>query len=311
MYSPYLKGKQNEFLALRYLSTELPAGQKGNVLPIIEPVKKNGRDAMNAFSVMMDNNWPFALVLNPKVGEYERGANDYYEVVKENLECCRDKWIPAFILDSKDDVMERITHYGFESVMVILPKLADVESWLDLIADSRIKYVVNCDADSMPVLRKLKRVGGKIIIRMDESFVAEQKNAAYASNTDHRFTDKHTYYDEFGYAGFGDYTTLPAAFISGGVSPTVVAIHLTYKKNEDEIWIHHFLSNPEARSNENVQGKFLEAASQIEPFFDAWPEEKSVAVDSLIDFVKSEHYPGLGAIKKWSVIHHIILMSKY
>lgn len=311
MYSPYLKGKQNEFLALRFLVTELSSKQKANVLPIIEPVKKNSRDAVSAFTAMMDGNWNFALVLNPKVGEYERGDNDYYAIIQENLDCYRNKWIPAFILDSNGNILDRINKYGFDNIMAILPKLADVDSWLELLSDERIKYVVICDADSMPILRKVRRLGNKTIIRMDESFTAEQKNAAYASNLDHRFTDKHTYYEEFGYSGFGDYTTLPAAFISGGVSPTVVAIHLTYKRNEDEIWIRHFLSNPNAKSNENVQGKFLEAAQQIAPFFRNWPDDETVAIENLVNFVTEGHYPGLGAIKKWSMIHHIILMSKY
>ena len=311
MYLPYLKGKQNEFLALRELASYFDEEQKNNVLPIIEPVKKSGRDALNAFQTMMEKDWPFALVLNPRVGEYERGDNDYYSRMREHLEDCRDRWIPAYILAKKEAVREKIEQYGFENVMVILPKLEDVDSWTDLLSEPYVKYVVICDADSMPVLRKVKKLGGKTIIRMDESFVAEQKNAAYSSNINHRFTDKHTYYGEFGYSGFGDYTTLPVAFISGGVSPTVVAIHLTYTKNDEEIWIHHFLSDPQAKSNENVQGKFFEAASQIDSFFRLWPNDRTFAIDNLVGFVKGNHYPGLGAIKKWSMIHHIVLMSKY
>lgn len=311
MYSPYLKGKQNEFLALRNLVEHFNEEQKQKVLPIVEPVKRHSRDAITAFEAMKGGNWPFALVLNPKVGEFERGDNDYFAIVQEYLNDCRAKWIPAFILDRKDNVRDRISHYGFDNVMVILPKLEDVEPWLEFIAQSFVKYVVLCDGDSMPLLRKIRRIGGKTIIRMDESFIAEQKNAAYANNLDHRFTDKHTYYNEFGYAGFGDYTTLPAAFITGGVSPTVVAIHLTYNRNPDEVWIRHFLSDSTATTNANPQGKFLEAASQIEEFFQHYQEDKDYAVDALIDFVRSQHYPGLGAIKKWSMIHHILLMSRY
>lgn len=311
MYSPYLKGKQNEFLALRDLVDQLSDLQKQNVLPIIEPVKRQSRDAITAFTAMKGANWPFALVLNPRVGEFERGDNDYFALVQGCLNDCREKWVPAFILENNENVLDRIRQYDFDNVMVILPKLEDVEPWLDLIKGDFVRYVVLCDGDSIPLLRKVQRIGEKTIIRMDESFVAEQKNAAYAKNLDHRFTDKHTYYKEFKYNGFGDYTTLPSAFISGGVSPTVVAIHLTYNKNQDEVWIRHFLSDPDANSNSNVQGKFFDAANQINEFFQTKPNDKDYAVQALIDFVNNKHYPGLGAIKKWSIIHHILLMSNF
>ena len=311
MYLPYLKGKQNEFLALRELVDHLTAEQRHNVMPIIEPVRRSCRDAITAFKSMMDVDWHFALILNPRVGEFERGDNDFFSLVKADLEGHNNKWYPAFILNKNDNIRERIRTNGFDNIMLILPKLEDADYWVDLISEPFVQFVVICDGDSMPLLRRIKRIQNKTIIRMDESFIAEQKNAIYAKNIDHRFTDKHTYYKELGYWGFGDYTTLPSAFISGGVSPTVVAIHLTYNKNCDEIWIHHFLSNAEAKSNENVQGKFFEEASFIEPFFDNLPEDKTYAIESLIKFVKENHYPGLGAIKKWSIIHHVVLMSKY
>lgn len=311
MYTPYLKGKQFEFLALRDLAEYFSAEEKERVLPIVEPVKKSTRDASTAFRTMIGKSWKFALVLNPRLGDFQRGDVDYYSLVSEDLDQDRDAWIPAFILDGKSDVKHMIEANRFVNVMLILPKDADVEEWTDLISSEAVKYIVLCDGDSMPTLRKVRRMGNQQIIRMDDSFKAKQKNADFAEDIDHRFTDRHSYYSDFGYTGFGDYTTLPSVFVEGGVSPSVVAIHLTYNKSADEIWIHHFLSDPRVKGNENVQGKFFVAASQVEPFFADKPGDKTAAVDELIGQVHNLHYPGLGQIKKYSMKHHIILMSKF
>lgn len=311
MYTPYLKGKQFEFLALRDLAEFFSPEEKEKVLPIVEPVKKSTRDASTAFQKMIGARWKFALVLNPRLGDFQRGDNDYYSLVSAELEPNRDAWVPAFILDKKSDVKSMIEAGDFKNVMLILPKDEDVDSWAELISSDVVKYVVICDGDSMPTVRKVRRLGDKELIRMDDSFKAQQKNADYAGDIDHRFTDRHSYYTDFGFAGFGDYTTLPSAFIEGGVSPSVVAIHLTYNKNSDEVWIHHFLSDPKVKGNENVQGKFFEAAVQVEPFFNERPADKTPAIDELVKQVKANHYPGLGQIKKYSMKHHIILMSKF
>ena len=41
---------------------------------------------------------------------------------------------------------------------------------------------------------------------------------------------------------------------------------MTYQKDDDEIYIHHFVSDSNM-STEDVRGKFVEAASKAEPFY--------------------------------------------
>lgn len=311
MYSPYLKGKQFEFLALRELASEFTVEEKEKVLPIIEPVKKSTRDALTAFKAMIDADWPFALVLNPHLGDFQRGGISYYGLVRECLESNIGKWIPAFVLDKRDDVSRLVSEEGFDTVMAILPKDEDLDDWADFLKSDVVRYIVICNADSSSLLRKVRRLGGeKTLIRLDDCFRAELKNALYAGKEDQFFNDNHTVYLDDGLSGFADYTTLPSRFIEGGVSPTVVAIHMTYFKDADEIRIHHFLSDPKAKSNEDSPGKFYEAAKQIEPFFAAHPDSVTNDLRKLIQLVSDMHYPGLGSIKKYSMKHHITLMSR-
>lgn len=311
MYSPYLKGKQFEFLAIRELACEFGAEEKRKVLPIIEPVKRSTRDASTAFKELIQADWPFALVLNPHLGDFQRGDNDYYSVVCENLAPYPDKWIPAFLLDERDDISGKISAENFGSIMAILPKDEQLDKWEDFLRLDVVKYIVICNADSSSLLRKIKHLGdGKILIRLDDCFQAEAKNALYAGKEDQFFNDNHAVYTEDGLAGFADYTTLPSKFIEGGVSPTVVAIHLTYMKGDEEIRIRHFLSDPNAKSKENTQGKFYEAGIQIGPFFNEHLSDRTDDVSRLIEFVNNSHFPGLGSIKKYTMKHHITLMSR-
>ncbi len=89
--------------------------------------------------------------------------------------------------------------------------------------------------------------------------------------------------------------------------PYAVAIHLTYEKNEDEIYVHHFMSETNDDQS-NVSKKFDEAARKIEPFF--IDKEHTEAVDELININKQERYPGLGVIKKLSIKNHLELINK-
>ena len=60
----------------------------------------------------------------------------------------------------------------------------------------------------------------------------------------------------------------------------------------------------------NVQGKFAEAAAKAVRFCDAENLENS-ALDELREYYTSEHYPGLGVVKKISIKNHILVVAKY
>ena len=123
-------------------------------------------------------------------------------------------------------------------------------------------------------------------------------------NIDEFFSDTFSYYKTlFGMFGFSDYTALARNFREGGVLPQVVAIHITYQKSEKIINVHHFLS--ESRNgSKNIREEFQEAKVKIAPFFTAC--QSTFAVNELID----SDYPGLGAIKKFSIKNHLELVSR-
>ena len=98
-------------------------------------------------------------------------------------------------------------------------------------------------------------------------------------------------------------------FIEGGMLPYAIAIHLTYQKSADQIFVHHFVSDNNFDQS-NIRGKFHEAAIKIEPFFNENGLDHTAAVDEFILKAESEDgYPGLGYIKKLSVKNHLELIT--
>ena len=110
-------------------------------------------------------------------------------------------------------------------------------------------------------------------------------------------------------AGFADFTPMAKDFIEGGMLPYAIAIHLTYQKSDDQIFVHHFVSDNNFDQS-NIRGKFHEAAVKIAPFFNNNGLYHTSAVDELIRRADSDDgYPGLGYIKKLSVKNHLELIT--
>ena len=316
-YYPYLRGKQYELLALRAMCEELSIEELSKLHPIIEPVKRADCDTpmITALSAMQTKGVAFAYIMNPQSGDFENNTLIFFsEEIKSKLNENRG-WMPAFILNGDANYLERqvshiVTENQFEKIILVLPKNEEVSKWNGLISRNETHTIVCCDSDSRSTMRQVRRYN-KDIVRLDDCFQAETRNKDFRGKEDQRFNDNVAFYEEDGYAGFGDYTTLPGSFVKGGMLPWVVAIHMTYNKNEEEVWIHHFLSETNDNGTENIQGKFREAAEQIKRFFEQqYPHDVTPAINKLHQYVVDGHYPGLGTLKKISIEHHITLMCR-
>ena len=93
MYFPYLRGKQYELLALKDFSQMSPNNAK--IVPIIEPVKNQVNGLNSALETMIKNGMRFALILNPKDGDFKRNADNYMLPKLKCLQEDREHWIPA------------------------------------------------------------------------------------------------------------------------------------------------------------------------------------------------------------------------
>lgn len=311
MYYPYLRAKQFELKALKEFSAE-NKGQH-SITPILEPVKQQQNALFAATDEMLENELKFALILNPHDGDFKHHSivfDRWY--MNENLMANKNNWIPAFIYskDNNDEISFMIDRYELSHVMVLFISGLDLEdssAW-EIINRPSVDYVLTSVQSIFPrrLKRRLKDIN-KQIIRLDDCFKPRVRNADYALNDDELFTEEPFFYSvDEGLDGYSDYTTLPSEYIEGGMMPYALAIHFSYKKNEEQIYVHHFVSDNN-KTNSDIRGKFKEAASKIEPFYDG--KYKTSAVREAIAKAKDpDGYPGLGYLKKLSVKNHLELI---
>jgi hypothetical protein len=305
MYYPYLRGKQFELLALREFADIV--SNNFHVFPIIESVKDSFNSMKIALNKLTGKEIPFALILNPQCGDVINKTSLILAELRKELSV-NENWIPAYIITNNSKIVKRhIEESEFTDVMLICSERVDSadDDLVELINLSSVSKIL-ISGDNRSLKRKLEKLK-KDIIRLDDQFKPQKKNVDYIGISEEKFTEEYLYYKKDGYAGFSDYTVLPKDFSEGGRLPYAVAIHLTYEKNEEEIWVRHFVSDTND-DNTNIQGKFGEAAEKAVAFFKKINYSNS-AIEELERYYRDEQYPGLGVLKKISIKNHLELIN--
>lgn len=311
MYYPYLRGKQFELLALREFSCEYKNNDK--IVPIIEPVKSQVNGLNQTISSLMDNGMRFAVILNPNEGDFKHENIDN-DILKglPSLTANKEKWIPAYIFKNNvTKLLEHADNNNLTSLMIVFPSGADVNnrSLMELLSNEKVTYIVSGNLSNNRSVRGRLLKLGKNLISLEDRFHGRTRNADYAEETDEIFSEDFAFYRDDRLSGFADFTSMPKDFIDGGMLPYAIAIHLTYLKSEDQIFIHHFVSDNNFDQS-NIRGKFHEAAIKIEPFYNENHLVHTAAVDEFIQKSNSDDgYPGLGYIKKLSIKNHLELIN--
>lgn len=311
MYYPYLRGKQFELLALREFSSEFK--NYHTIVPIIEPVKKQVNGLNAAALSMIENGMKFAVILNPSDGDYRHtGIDNDILMSLTALTDDRDNWIPAYIYKHNGKtLLDHAKQNNLSNLMIIFPSGADVndEVLMEFLSKDEVAFVVSGNLSNNRSARGRMLRLGKALISLEDRFNERPRNADYANEVDEIFSEDFAYYKNDGLAGFADYTPMAKDFIEGGMLPYAIAIHLTYQKSDDQIFVHHFVSDNNFDQS-NIRGKFHEAAVKIAPFFNNNGLYHTSAVDELIRRAESDDgYPGLGYIKKLSVKNHLELIT--
>lgn len=311
MYYPYLRAKQYELKALKEFSVEHT--NINSIIPILEPVKQQFNALNIAIDEMLTNGLRFALILNPKDGDFKHSTVNFDMWHRnERLMSNRNCWIPAFLYSRTEigEILSLITEYKLGHAMIIFRTCMDSEdtnAW-NIINNQAFEYVVNSFGSTVSRrLRNSLKDTGRKIIRIDDCFKSKIRNADYSLEVDELFSEEPFFYaTEGNFDGYSDYTTLPSEYIEGGMLPYALAIHLSYRKNEDQLYVHHFVSDSN-ETNNDIRGKFREAARKIGPFYK--DIKKTSAVKEIIAKANDPNgYPGLGYLKKLSVKNHLELI---
>ena len=302
MYCPFLRGRQFELLALRELLENDLIGD--NILPIIEPVKLSS-SLLKTVELFNEKNHKLVFVQNPSVGAYpvsmdgeKADKNPLYGKLKIELD--KGNVIKAYLFQENNEIVVN----DMKNSIAIIDSVDDISNYLEAYKNENPVYTI------IPDRRSIKRsVKGEKII-LEDSFIKQKRNVDYQNNIDEFFSDWHREYGKEDYKGFSDYSIVGSEYSESGFAPKAVAIHIVYLSSEDDLRVHHFVSENNI-DNKDTPGKFGEAVAKIKPWCTEHKVQETRGLKAFYDYCDTGRYPGLGVVKKCSIMHHLELMSKH
>lgn len=318
MYFPYLRGRQNELLCLREL---LDAGKlSSKVIPIIEPVKFSST-LFSTLTKFVEMGHQVIVIRNPEVGSFRKESDEMIkniekesgekkkEKIRKTLEGYKEVWNnpqiqKAYLVDDNVISLIREKKLDAKDIVMINIKKGNYRYYEEYGNEIIGKYTV------VPKGGDFEDIIEDDIVILEDNYRKAKRNIDYIENPDELFSRNHIVYKKRGFSGFSDFSMVGSDFDESGFAPLAIAIHIMYFGNRDELKIHHFVSE----SNESISDpprKFEEAMNKLVNWenFDIIP--KTIGLDNLIECYNIGKFPGLGVIKKYSLMHHIQMMGEY
>ena len=304
MYFPYLRGKQFELIALREMIS-IMSENKDKISPVIEPVR-NSSTFNITIKELANNNINFNIIVNPKVGDLVNNTGTILDIIKREIPDFNNYQI-AIIIDEKTDAEEIISTIKKNDLSftgLTLMHNSIISNIEDIIEHNDVVYnLISLQKTNKRYYRKFEDYTR---VELDDNFISQQKNSDYLLNEDTFFSEEHLYYKEEGFIGFADYLTIGEPYSESGFLPYAVAIHISYADKKNKIRIKHFVSDSNEDTSD-IAGKFAEALDKLID----WANSNGInseAMNIFRDLYKNKHFPGLGSIKKLSIMHHIELV---
>jgi len=311
MYYPFIRGKQFELILIRDKAEFIASN---NMHPIIELVKRDFTALKRSMKILNEKNTNCTLIVNPQAGQEPVKTEDILEELIDSALKKYQNISIGYMLHANSkikDMLEIIKKYKNWNISIIHNGFTDGKKVADAITPFKnISNHIFIDGTVGKLYqRQFKRTEfNRILIR--NGFKSQRKNSLYPPNE--HFSDLHITYPDEGMNGFGDYLIVGDDYNETGGPAYAVAIHLTYCDSNDDMLIYHFISD-QTDSPTNPGGKFLESLKKL---VNATENSKShifrsTAVKEYLKLYKKQHYPGLGYVKKLSMLHHLELIADY
>lgn len=309
MYHPYFRGKQFELITVRETAGVMA---KAGFVPIIEPVKETLNGLDRALKAVCEAKGQAIIVVNPYHGDHASDGAGISALLK-------DKYLgkpgigAGILLTSSMDVQGALNchaahkdhnptfiHAGFTDAKALATEIAP------FLSDTQhVFFEKHC---GKPYRRHFKD-GRRILLR--DGF---QKRR----NADHmlveQFSDLHVTFEEEGMNGFGDFLIVGDDYSEGGGPAYAVAIHLTFidPDNDDVMYIYHFVSKDRDTPTDPA-GKFAQALEKLIAKLNSGNSRlvETSSIKAFRELHAKSHFPGLGQVKKLSMIHHVETLASF
>lgn len=297
MYFPYFRGRQYDLLALKDIAEQrcLPP----NIIPIIESVR-DIRVLPQTVAAFMAANHPLVVIANPTVSDYvltQQKLHDWHEWANDpNLivgHILTPTTLPDDVTPSTDQPTLLIAHHYDELVAVQHAGWLETPTYLLVPPEARVRQLVSRSSISL----------------FDHAWLPDH-DQTYANLVDGFFSDDWVLADLLGYQGVSDYTIGGHYYSEHGYPAKAVTLHLTYFAGE-QLRIHRFVSDDRTDFS-HPKEKFFQAVAKLA----AWLPQQPTAVQTpaakqLAAYHEQQHFPGLGVVKRLSLVHHLQMMAAY
>ena len=306
MYFPILRGRQFELLALR----ECITGNllSGRVIPIIEPVKASST-LVNTLGSFIRADRCVSVIRNPHVGSFSKdlkkeankGIKDAISLLLSDQHLISALYVDAHLKAFVDQMEEQGLN---REHLVLICDNPDCISFYEN-AIGNVIPLYNLIPDKGDFRRRIRP--NRVLC--EDHFPKQNRNVDYSGIETEFFSNDHLYYLDDGYKGFSDYSVVGDEYSETGFAPYAVAIHIVYFDDKNTLRIAHFVSD----SNDDISDparKFSEAAKKLVDWNQTMRLD-TVGIKAFESAYRNQTYPGLGVLKKYSIMHHLELMSRF
>jgi hypothetical protein len=303
MYFPYLRGKQFELEALLDVNPSVFR----NTLPIVESITLGRR---NLYARLSAQNVPLILVTNPFYPQTNTLLTSSIQNVIDNELANHASLTVGLIIDQRFNVSHLAAFLSSnplrEKAIVFRsnPTQTVLAAIQGLLALQPVSYLIFDESKTTSRTQVVFNNHLKVVLLTD-GFQRQERNADYPANS--AFDSIYNTWTTTSWYGIGDYVTIGDFFREGGGQAYVVCLHMTVPTTAGLI-IHHFSSISHPKTATFPALKFTEANNTLNNSALITPLS-STGLDLYRHWHNTQHYPGLGAAKKASMMHHIEIMS--
>lgn len=281
MYYPYLRGKQFDLLALRQLSEENKLSAA--IHPVIEPVKDNPAlfKLIKQFEAVKQ---PYSLIANPQAGD--------------------------FLTVSGQEKLQHITNKKARLLTGVNDDLNDAQLLIVQNAESlKENGEIQLEVPTIAPMefRLLQHIKGPLVLSEDH-FLRLKANY-YRVIPDEIFSTTHLTFLKRGFVGFSDFSIDSRIYYEQSYPTREIVLHLVYFTADKQLRIHHFVS-PEDELPD-FASRFFAVMAEVLEFVPLQKQIDTSGLKLLKENYFKKKFPGMGVLRKASVMHHLELMSRF
>jgi hypothetical protein len=307
MYHPYFRGKQFELITIRETAKLLATSK---FVPIIEPVREALHGLERALTAICEAKGNAVVIVNPYHGDHADDGGSISEMLSKSflgkggisagilLKEGMDVAAALACYNKHKDHNPTLVHAGFPDGKALAEKLT-------LGSTRHVFFERFCGK----LYRKHFKGSERVLLR--DGF-RRGRNADYPPVEE--FSDLHITFEEEDMDGFGDFLTVGDDYSESGGPAYAVAIHLTFidPDKDDVMYIYHFVSTDKDTPTDPA-GKFAQALKKLIDKLNSGNSKlfEGEAIKELKQLYAKGHFPGLGSLKKLSMIHHIETLAEF